>query len=105
MFSTNEANQSGQEDDDEENSSGTVAAVVIVILLLVIIAVCGGLFFLHKQGKIELPFLPPSSNTKADGMNEREREMNGKSVPRAVNDYEKKMEERKNKAYVEEEYK
>ena len=37
-------------------------------------------------------------------MNEREREMNGKSVPRDVNDYEKKMEERKNNAYIEEEW-
>ena len=102
IFNTtkNKADRSEQGDDDG-NSSGTVAVVLVVILLLVIAAVCGAFFFLHKQGKVQLPFLAPSSNTKA-GMSESEREMNGKSVPRAVNDYEKKLEERKNNAYVEE---
>ena len=86
----------------EKNSSGTVAVVVVVVLLLMLAGVFGAVFFLHKQGIVQVPFLPPNNKSKAEKSDQET--SNGRTVPRAVNDYEKRLEERKNHAFVEEDW-
>ena len=90
---------------EKENSSGSVAAVVVVVLLLVLIAACGVVYFLHRQGMIQVPFLPPSVQDKCDLQmdNTTGGGGTGKNVPQAVKDYEKHIEGRKHISYIEDE--
>ena len=55
--------------------------------------------FSHK-GKLNLPIVGESSGKQPEA-DQNMRYSNGKLVPQAVMDYEEKLEERKNKAYVE----